>query len=100
MDWKKILTLGALAGFAWFVYRKASAVHPVVRSDAYLDAAVNPIAQSALGLAPLQSPRHAQFGYRFWAGEPYTPAVALPVGASGLYEGAYAPQDLSPLEAR
>ena len=100
MDWKKITMLGALAGFAWFIFRQASAAHPSMSSDAYLDAQVNPIAQNALGLAPLHSPRYAQFGYQFWPSDPYTPGIALPVGASGLYEGAYAPQALSPLEAR
>ena len=101
MDWKKILSLGALAGFAWFVFRAASSQgQPAPGSGRYLDDQVNPIAANALGLAPLQSSVYRRFGFKFAPSEPFTPAVSLPVGWSGLFEGGYVPSGLSNLEAR
>jgi len=101
MDWKKILSLGALAGFAWFVFRAASAQgQTALASTQYLDTAVNPIAANALGLVPLGSTTYRRFGYQFAPSVSLTPAIPLPVGMSGLFEGSYVPSDLSRLEAR
>jgi len=100
MNWKRILSLGAIAGLAWFAFRRASQARANPNPAGYLDTAVNPIAQEALGLAPLLSPGYAPFGFKFVPSVAMTPAIPLPVGWSGLFEGAYVPSELSTLEAR
>jgi len=45
MNWKRILSLGAIAGLAWFAFRRASQARANPNPAGYLDTAVNPIAQ-------------------------------------------------------